>query len=134
MFHKPHKFSPTYGEGNGNNYTCQKRFEKLCEGNFLLTNAPQLGSSVEVDSDRIKTLLENTHRYAMPLEKGHIHNISREKLKNIFTSLISSGYVFLTSAKKIKCIRSYLNVHFQINITDDEKRITYNIVEHKRSG
>ena len=44
---------------------CQKRFLNFCAGDFLLDNAPQLGISVEVDSDQIETLIENDQCYVM---------------------------------------------------------------------
>ena len=47
------------GEGAVTDWTCQKWFAKLCAGDFLLDSAPQLGRPVEVDSDQIKTLIEN---------------------------------------------------------------------------
>ena len=44
---------------------CQKQFGKFHAGNFSLDEAPWLGRSVEVDSDQIKTLIENKQRYTM---------------------------------------------------------------------
>ena len=38
---------------------CQKWFAKIHAGDFSLDNAPWSGRPVEVDSDEIKTLIEN---------------------------------------------------------------------------
>ena len=48
-----------YGEGVVTDQTCQKWFAKFRAGDFLLDDAPRLGRPVEVDSDQIKTLIEN---------------------------------------------------------------------------
>ena len=40
-----------YGEGAVTDETCQKWFAKLHAGVFLLDSAPQLGRTVEVDSN-----------------------------------------------------------------------------------
>ena len=48
-----------YGDSAGSDWTCQKWFGKFRAGDFLLDDAPQLGRPVEVDSDQIKTLIEN---------------------------------------------------------------------------
>ena len=44
---------------------CQKWFVKFHAGDFLLDDAPWLGRPVEVDSDRIETLIENNEHYTM---------------------------------------------------------------------
>ena len=44
---------------------CQKWFAKFCARNFLLDDAPWLGRPVEVDSNQIETLIENTQCYTM---------------------------------------------------------------------
>ena len=42
---------------------CQKWFEKLCTGDFLLDDAPWSGRPVGVDSDQIETLIESSQHY-----------------------------------------------------------------------
>ena len=42
---------------------CQKWFAKFRAGDFLLDDAPRLGRPVEVDSNQIKTLIENNQCY-----------------------------------------------------------------------
>ena len=39
--------------------TCQRWFAKYSAGDLLLDNAPRLGRPSEVDSEQIKTLIEN---------------------------------------------------------------------------
>ena len=70
---------------------CQKWFVKFRAVDFSLDNAPQSGRPVEVDSDQIKTLIENNKHYTMP-EISNILEISKSikllvKMKN--TSSIS---------------------------------------------
>ena len=43
--------------------TCQKWFVAFHAGDFSLSDAPQLGRPVEVDSNQIKTLIENNQHY-----------------------------------------------------------------------
>ena len=38
---------------------------KFCAGDFSLDKVPWLGRPVEVDSDKIKTLIENNQHYTM---------------------------------------------------------------------
>ena len=42
--------------------TCQKWFVAFHAGDFSLSDAPQLGRPVEVDSNQIKTLIENNQQ------------------------------------------------------------------------
>ena len=51
------------GEGAVSDWPCQKQFEKVRAGAFLLDDAPQPGRPAEVDSDQIKTLIENKQHY-----------------------------------------------------------------------
>ena len=44
-------------------WICQKWLEKFCAGDFSLGNAPWLSRPVEVDSNQIKTLIENNEHY-----------------------------------------------------------------------
>ena len=48
-----------YGEGAVTDQMCQKWFAKFPAGDFSLDIAPWLGRLVEVDSNQIKTLIEN---------------------------------------------------------------------------
>ena len=57
--HTQKKICAVYGEGAVPDRTCQKWFEKFHVGEFSLDDTPQSGRSVEVDSDQIKTLIEN---------------------------------------------------------------------------
>ena len=45
--------------------TCQKWFAKFCAGDFLLVGAPWSSRPIEVDSDQIETLIENSQHYTM---------------------------------------------------------------------
>ena len=65
-----------YGEGAVTDQMCQKWFAKFLAGDFLLDDAPQLARAVEVDSDQIKTLIENNQRYTM-WEIANILKISK---------------------------------------------------------
>ena len=66
--------------------TCQKLLLKFHAGDFLLNYAPWLGITVEVDSDQIKTLIENkcytTWKIADILQisksstENHLHKLS----------------------------------------------------------
>ena len=49
-----------YGKGAVTDQTCQKWFAKFHDGDFLLDDAPQSGRPVEVDSDQIESLIENS--------------------------------------------------------------------------
>ena len=59
------KICVVYGEGAMTDWTCQKWFAKFCAGDFLLDDAPRSGRPVEVDSDQIKTLIENNQHSTM---------------------------------------------------------------------
>ena len=67
-----------YGGGSVTVQLCQKWFTKFSATDFLLDNAPQLGRPVEVDSDQIKTLIENNQHYTM-WEIADILKISKSK-------------------------------------------------------
>ena len=68
------KICAVYGEGAVTGQTCQKWFAKFCAGYFSLDNAPWLGRPIEVDSDQIETLIENSQLYIMR-EIANIQNI-----------------------------------------------------------
>ena len=66
---------------------CQKRFVKFRARDFSLDNAPWLGRPIEIDSDQIKTLIENKQCYAM-WEMANIVKIYKSikllvKMKNV---------------------------------------------------
>ena len=66
---------------------CQKWFAKFCSGDFWLDDAPRSGRPVEVDSNQIKTLIENNQCYTMQ-ERANILKISKSiqllvKMKNV---------------------------------------------------
>ena len=66
---------------------CQKWFAKFCAGDFLLDDAPRSGRPVEVDSDPVETLIENSQCYTT-WERADILRISKSmkllvKMKNV---------------------------------------------------
>ena len=67
------KICAVYGEGAVTDRTCQKWFAKFHAGDFSLDDAPRSGRPVEVDSDQIKTLIENNqHSTTQKLSLIHI--------------------------------------------------------------
>ena len=64
-----------------------KLFVKFCAGDFSLDNVPRLGTPVEVDSNKIKTLIENNQCFTMQ-EIANILKISKSirlsmKMRNV---------------------------------------------------
>ena len=59
----PKRICAVCGEGAVTDRMCQKWFAKFCAGEFLLDDAPWLGRAVEVDSEQIEALIENTQPY-----------------------------------------------------------------------
>ena len=57
------KICAVYGEGAMTDQTCQKWFVKFHVGDFSLDDATRSGRPAEVDSNQIKTLIENNQRY-----------------------------------------------------------------------
>ena len=57
------KIYTVYREGAVTDRTCQKWFVKFRAGDFSPDDIPQSGRPVEVDSDQIKTLIENNQCY-----------------------------------------------------------------------
>ena len=54
-----------YREGVLTDRMWQKWSAKFCAGDFLLDDAVRSGRQIEVDSDQIKTLIENNQCYTM---------------------------------------------------------------------
>ena len=76
-----------YEEGAMTDQKCQKWFVKFHGGDFLMDDAARSGRPVEVDSDKIKTLIENNQCYIM-WEIADIFTISKSikllvKMKNV---------------------------------------------------
>ena len=85
-----------YGEGAVTYVS--KWFVKFRAGDFLLDDAPWTGRAVEVDSDQIKTLIENNQHYTMQ-ETADILKISKSikllvKMKNVFYFLEKLNILF----------------------------------------
>ena len=78
-----------YGEGAVTDQTCQKWVAKFCAGDFSLDDAPGSGRPVEVDSDQIETLTENSQRYTTQ-DTANILKISKSSAENHLHQL---GYV-----------------------------------------
>ena len=140
------KICAVYGEGAVTDRTCQKWFAKSRAGDFSLDDAPQSGRPVEVDSDQIKTVIENNQRYTT-WEIANILNISKSSVENHLHQL---GYVnrfdvwvpHKLSEKNLldristcdSLLKRNENVSFLKQfVTGDEKWILYNNVEQKRS-
>ena len=83
------KICAVYGEGAVTDWTCQKWFEKLSVRDFSLDNTPRSGRPVEVDSDQIETLIENSQHYNTQ-EIANILKISKSSIENHLHQL---GYV-----------------------------------------
>ena len=77
------------GEGAVTDQTCQTWFAKFHAGDFSLDAAPRSGRPVEVDSDQIETLTENSQRYTTR-EIADILEISKSSIENHLHQL---GYV-----------------------------------------
>ena len=80
------KICVVYGEGSVTDWTCQKQFAKFRAGAFSLAEGPRSGRPVEVDSDQIKTRIENNQHFTMQ-ETADILKISQSiqlfvKMKN----------------------------------------------------
>ena len=76
-----------YAEGAVIDRMCQKWFTKFLAEDFLLDDAPWSSRLIEVDSDQIKTLIENSHCYTTG-EIADILKISKSvkllvKMKNV---------------------------------------------------
>ena len=71
------KICAVYGEGTVTDQTCQKWFSKFHAGDFSLDDAPWLGRTVEVNSNQIKTLIEN-NQHSTTWEIADIFKISNQ--------------------------------------------------------
>ena len=67
-----------YGRGAVTDQMCQKWFAKFGAGDFSLDDAPWWGRPLEVDSEQIKTLIENNQHYTT-WERAGILKISKSK-------------------------------------------------------
>ena len=135
-----------YEEGAVTDRMCQKWFVKFRAGDFSLEDAPGSGRPVEVDSDRIETLIENSRRYTTR-EIADILKMSKSSVENHLHQLgyVNRFYVWvphkLSEKNLLDCVSSCdsllkrnENIPFLKQIvTDDEKWILYNNVEWKRS-
>ena len=75
------KICAVYGEGAVTDRTCQKWFAKFCAGDLSLDDAPRSGRPAEVDSDQIKTIIENNECYTT-LEIADILKIYKSSIEN----------------------------------------------------
>ena len=67
---------------------CQKWFEKFYAGDFSLDDAPWAGGPIEVDSDQIETLIENSQPISLYYTGDSRHEIPKSitllaKMKNV---------------------------------------------------
>ena len=69
-------YSAVYGEGAMMDRMCQKWFATFHAGGFSLDDAPQSGRPVEVDNDKIETLIEKNQHCTM-WEIANILKISK---------------------------------------------------------
>ena len=80
--------SAVYAESVVTDQTCQKWFAKFHTGDFLLDYAPRLGRPIKVDSNQIKTFIENNQCYTS-WEGGKILKISKSSSENYLHQLIT---------------------------------------------
>ena len=76
-----------YGEGAVTDQTCQKWFAKFRTGDFLLDYAPWWGRPIKVDSNQIKTLIENNQCYTS-WERAKNSKYPNQAVKIICTRLL----------------------------------------------
>ena len=84
-----------YGKDAVTDRTCQKWFVRFRAGDVSLDDATQSGRPVELDSDQIKTLIEN-NQHDTTLNVGDILKISKTlkllvKMKNVFYFIERTG-------------------------------------------
>ena len=82
------KICTVYGEGAVTDRTCQEWFAKFHAGDFSLDDALWSGRPVEVDSNQIETLTENSQHYTM----GQIADILKISKSSIENHLHRLGY------------------------------------------
>ena len=76
-----------YGKHALSERVCQKWFAKLCSGDFNVKRASRSGRpSVEIDSDKIKRLIDVNHRYVTRDAAG-ILNVSKSSVENHLKAL-----------------------------------------------
>ena len=85
-----------YGEGAVTDAAHRKWFAKLCATDFLLDDAPRSDRPIEVDSDRIETLIE-INRHAITWNSWHAQNIQINKVIDE-----NEKCVFYFTGKKIR--------------------------------
>ena len=87
-----------YGEGAETYWMHQKWFVKFSAGDFLLDDAPQLGRPVEVDSNQMKTLIED-NQCSTTWDIANILKISKSikllvKMKSVFRFMEKTIWTF----------------------------------------
>ena len=90
-----------YGEGAVTDGRCQKWFVKFCAGDVSLDAAPWLGRPFELESNQIKTLIENNQCSTMQ-EIANILKVSKSikllvKIKNVSFILWKNYMDFLAN-------------------------------------
>ena len=140
------KICAVYGESAVTDGTCQKWFAKFRPGDFSLANAPRSGRPVEVDSDQIETLTENSQCYTT-WEIANILKISKSSIENHLYQLgyenrfdvwvphnLSEIYLLDHISTCDSLLKHNETVPFLKQIAKgDEKWILLNNVEWKRS-
>ena len=122
------KICAVYGEGAVTDLTCQKWFAKFHARDFLLDSVPRLGRPVEVDSDQIKTLIENNEHYTT-WEIADILKISKSikllvKMKNVSFILWKKLNKFLANPVHGNSISSY-RLRAQSHMTLSPNPVSY---------
>ena len=134
-----------YGEGAAIDQTYQKWFVKFHAGDFSLDDVPGSGRPVEVDSNQIKTLIDNNPHYAtrkiadiIKISKSstenHLHQLGYVPQFDIWVphKLSEKNFVGCISACDSLLKRNENVPSFKKIVTGDEKWILYNNMEQKR--
>ena len=69
-----------YEKGAVTDQMCQKWFVKFHAGDFSLGDAPRSGWPVEVDSNRIETLIENNQMFYYVGDSWHTQSVQINKV------------------------------------------------------